>query len=217
MLSSGEEPMSGHIPALLLLSAGWLSAQRDIRVALLVSAPEATPAGVIEEAAAELARVLVLPRAVFTWHELETATSSTAADLFIVIRFQGHCRPTATRLRELPNGPLGYAAISGGEVQPFIEVECERVMEEVARAVIGSARMSVPGFARALARVTAHELYHVLSRSEAHDQSGLSKRVLTPEDLCRPCAGFSREAVERMTRRLAEQFPEIAEGSTSTK
>jgi hypothetical protein len=57
-----------------------------------------------------------------------------------------------------------------------------------------------PALGRALGRVAAHELYHVLGNTQSHGEAGLAKPSFGTVDLLHP-AGFA--AADR--RRMAEE------------
>ena len=52
-------------------------------------------------------------------------------------------------------------------------------------------------FGRALARVLAHELYHILLDTEQHAKSGVTKSHLTPHDLIGESLDFEPDQIEQ--------------------
>ena len=51
---------------------------------------------------------------------------------------------------------------------------------------------------RALGRVVAHELVHILSKSAAHSEDGVSRRALSPKQLISPILRLSPYDLERI-------------------
>jgi hypothetical protein len=113
----------------------------------------------------------------------DTAKADVFEDL-VLVDFRGRCSMLAADLPGQGNGALAHTAVSDGKVLPFSEVECDRV-----RAFLHSAKAGAEGqppdlaLGRALARVLAHELHHVLSQSTAHSDSGLAKPSLSRAEL----------------------------------
>jgi hypothetical protein len=97
----------------------------------------------------------------------------------------------------LPRGTLGYAlpcARRGVQVTLFADS-----IEEV------SHNAYTPSFCRVLGHVLAHEVGHVLLRSEAHTQDGLMKALWTRSDWQRAAVlaiGFNSEQQQRIVHEL---------------
>src|SRR5205807_1018754 len=104
----------------------------------------------------------------------------------------------------LPAGGSGYAetpvlaetAVSSNRVLPYVRVNCNRVIRTLAPAL---QPLSIPLrrviFGRALGRIMAHELYHILSQRKDHDQTGVAKASFSLEDLTAPRFDFEFPAV----------------------
>jgi hypothetical protein len=82
------------------------------------------------------------------------------------------------------NKALGTTHISDRHILPFATIECDSVRRYV-RPRAATLRQtewdSLLG--RALGRVVAHELYHILSGSTKHGQQGVAKASHSQEDL----------------------------------
>lgn len=101
-----------------------------------------------------------------------------------VVSLRGSCGvgtlSNASRISE----PLGDTQISNGRVLPFADVACDAVHRLIDRDLRGARpadRERLLG--RALGRVMAHELYHVLSESTRHGQTGVTRAALSSSDL----------------------------------
>jgi hypothetical protein len=72
-------------------------------------------------------------------------------------------------------------------VQPYGEVACDKVAAAVRSAMSGEdyARRDVL-LGRALGRVVAHELMHMLARSGAHTETGVGRAALSGKRLISP-------------------------------
>jgi hypothetical protein len=141
------------------------------------------------------------------WRDRAEIGSSFSDDL-VVIRFKGNCTLDPTLALEEQRGPLAFAHNSDGEVLSFSEVECERVASSVQSAMFGD-DFARPDYlmGRALGRVVAHELVHILTRSAAHGEEGVTQAAFTGRDLIGAPLRLSRSEVERLRR----AFPPPAE------
>lgn len=101
-------------------------------------------------------------------------------------------------------GPLATTLSSDGRLLPFGTVECDRVRESIRRASPALAfRMSDAALGRALGRVMAHEVYHMIAGTREHTRNGLSRSSLAGEELLRPGAALEPAAYEEMRNGLA--------------
>lgn len=102
----------------------------------------------------------------------------------VVVTFHGSCemRPFAPPLPS-EETPLGYSHISNGEILPFADVECDTIRSELrsGHGAIGTGDDRMLG--RALGRVLAHELHHIIDRTRTHERNGLFRKSLSPQDL----------------------------------
>ena len=116
-----------------------------------------------------------------SWRSLDEISSKDSFPSVVVVTFHGTCQ-TKPFASPLPTDPvaLAYAHVSNGTVIPFADVECDRVR---------SSLTSTPGarsdllFGRALGRVLAHELHHIIGQTRAHTQQGVSRKSLSARDL----------------------------------
>jgi hypothetical protein len=118
------------------------------------------------------------------WRRLDEVSASDSFPSIVVVTFHGSCEMKPITA-PLPSGPvaLAYSYVSDGQVIPFADVECDRL-----RGSLRSARTE-PGytgdvlFGRALGRVLAHELHHIIERTRSHTHQGISRKSLSPQDL----------------------------------
>lgn len=82
-------------------------------------------------------------------------------------------------------GPLGWSHSSDGQVLPFAEVSCDRIARSLATVMTGSERRQADKYlGRALGRVLAHELYHILGKTHHHNQDGsIAKEAISAKQL----------------------------------
>jgi len=117
------------------------------------------------------------------WRLATDAARESFEDL-VVVEFKGACQfdPVPYVYDEL--GPMAFTHSSDGNVQPFAEVSCSKVAASVSSALEGEGFPKADAlFGRALGRVLAHELVHVLTGSEAHGREGVQRAALSGKDL----------------------------------
>ncbi len=106
----------------------------------------------------------------------------------LLFKMKGTCTMNAMPVGALSDerGPLAMTHSVDGELLPFGEVECDRVRTALQRAIgRGNPEAHQTEYGIALARVMAHEIYHMLAKSAAHTKEGLSKEALSPAELSR--------------------------------
>ena len=119
----------------------------------------------------------------FDWR-FRAELGGAAVDNLIVVRFKGKCvlEPVGYLVDE--RGPLAFTYSTAGEVQPYSEVACDKVTAAVRSAMAGGdfARADIL-LGRALGRVVAHEMAHMLAKSGAHTHEGFTKPALSSKSL----------------------------------
>jgi len=108
-------------------------------------------------------------------------------DDLLMVRMKGDCSRMPDPMLVDERGPqaLAYAHVEGAmNIQPFAVVACDAVRRAVESALWGGQkgrRNELMG--RALGRVVAHELLHVLAKTAAHGRSGAFRASLTGAQL----------------------------------
>ena len=166
---------------------------------IVVSTAESTTT--LKEMRRETARLIAPADLSLAWLAKGTPGLGDSFEQLVVVRFQGTCTSILEDepLRPRPLGSLANTAVSNGKVLPFVEVDCDRTRRLIASAVSplpGSARDTLYG--RALGRVLAHELYHVLAQTTEHRDRGVSKPCFRSEDLVAPRFRFDAVSLAQM-------------------
>jgi hypothetical protein len=94
---------------------------------------------------------------------------------------------------------MAFTHTSDGEVLPFSEVLCDRVGVAAQSAMEGgefSRRDELLG--RALARVLAHEIYHIKGKCNEHGRSGVARKALSGRELIAATLDFAPADARRM-------------------
>lgn len=191
-----------HLVVCALLTLTSLAAHAANPVTVLLDFRNPTSSQAVDALKAELTRLMKPAGMEFGYHlGSELGPSESPTDI-IVIRFKGACRRD-----ELPplldeRGPYAYTHVTNGQILPFAEVACDRVHSSV-RSVTGKliATVSDEVLGRALARVVAHELYHIIAKTQHHSDEGVAREGLTSRDLVAQQIDFSEYDIRKLTKR----------------
>lgn len=114
----------------------------------------------------------------------ETKPNENFEDV-VLVKLKGNCR--VDRLVHLidERGPLAFTHSTDGAILPFAEVACDRLASSVAQALFGEQRKQADKLlGRAIGRVLAHELYHILGKTHEHNPDGsLAKEAISAKQL----------------------------------
>ena len=132
------------------------------------------------------------------WRARETAGRDLPAHL-MVVRFRGRCVLEPNPILYDERGPFASAYSTDGEMLPFAEVDCTRVAASLQPALeVGDFGRLDYLMGRALGRVVAHELVHILTRSPSHAKEGVEQPMLSGKELIGAPLRLSRSDVERL-------------------
>jgi hypothetical protein len=117
----------------------------------------------------------------------------------VMVRFKGKCILEPVPILYDERGPYAFAYNSDGDVLPFSEVECQPVAASVHSAMDGD-DFARPDYllGRALGRVLAHELVHILTKSPRHGNDGVTQASLTGRELIGAPLRLTHTDVERL-------------------
>jgi hypothetical protein len=133
------------------------------------------------------------------WRERSSLADSDSFNNLVVVEFRGKCIMEPIPFLYDERGPLAFTHGTGDDVLPFSEIACDQVRSSVGKALWGGEySRSDALFGRALARVVAHELYHVLARTHSHADSGVAKRKLSGAQLVSDELRLNQSDLERM-------------------
>ncbi|MEJ7604783.1 MAG: hypothetical protein WKF37_00570 [Bryobacteraceae bacterium] len=153
---------------------------------------------------AELGRV-VAPLAVqLSWKKLSERSVGEDFEQIVVVRLEGSCsvgaspaEPVQARQRRLAS-----AAVSGVSVLPFASIECNNLKRTIASGLSGQkSQVQEQRLGKAMARVLAHELYHILGATRHHHATGVSKACFGSNELL--AEDFSLDNLTLAQMRLA--------------
>jgi hypothetical protein len=191
--------------AFLLASCISACPSAQTRTLALYSAP---PRGLDLEAAlvmhAELQRLLQPAGIDVVWKSLADRKAGETYDLVAVTSFGGSC--AADEGASTPAAAsLADTSIVNGHILPFFRIDCTRVVGMMGRHV----EPAVLG--RALARIAAHEVYHIVGQTAEHQKIGVAKAAFSIEDLTATQFELDAPSLARMRPPSGRQPPEIAD------
>lgn len=137
------------------------------------------------------------------WRNLGDDPYASYPDL-VVMTFRGACEYESAGSQTYNElGPLAITHETDGEILPFGEVDCDRVVNSARSAMTYSdyprADMLV---GRALGRVVAHELVHMITKSEQHAKEGVERPSLSGKQLISEYLPLSALDVDRLKLEL---------------
>jgi hypothetical protein len=132
------------------------------------------------------------------WTTLDDASSGNFKDL-VVMSFLGSCIVEAAPPLYDELGPYAFTRTANGAVQPFGQVDCDHVAGSV-RTAMGPGDLSRADLlmGRALGRVVAHELVHMLTKSGQHAHEGVQKSALSGKQLISASLPLSAMDIDRL-------------------
>jgi hypothetical protein len=186
------------------------------QLAIYLTANTAQPPATVEYMKRELAPVLQNAGYRLTWNDPKHPDLIGQASTLVILELRGVCAlpPGGGRLEPaVYNGAsLAETVVSPQGVTRFVTVNCAnltRMTGPVLSAEPGAQREFLYG--RAMARVVAHELYHVLMDTTDHGRNGLSRSNFTISDLLDEVFRFDAADVAKL-RQAAELVADSAVG-----
>ena len=177
--------MSNIRSILCCLALGVIPALGQIApVAVYTKFQQQPSSGIVAALKEETASILSRLGVRVEWRSIERVPADEVWAEVAVVTFNGACDEAATGIVDSISRRLGWTHISNGEVLPFAEVDCGLVRSFLAPQMTAMVRTEARRrYARALGRVVAHELYHILSRSVHHSPHGVDQTAFTAQEL----------------------------------
>jgi hypothetical protein len=168
---------------------------------LVISLERPLPAETEAEMRREMDKLMRQASIRVEWKQLSDFTVGTEVHDLVLVKFRGICSIQPTHIFPDERGPMAFTHTSDGEVLPFSEILCDRVGVAAQSAMAGGEfgrRDELLG--RALARVLAHELYHIKGKCNTHGRSGVARKALTGRELIARTFDFAPTDARRMAR-----------------
>lgn len=138
-----------------------------------------------------------------SWSRVKEITGGETSGSVAVARFTGLCDVSKISPVAPSDTSLGTTQVSDGDVLPFSHIDCGAIRQFMASELsCMNPHVRRPTFGRALGRVLAHELYHVLTREQRHGKSGIGEARFTPSELIGHSFRFAAPEVRKLRLQL---------------
>jgi hypothetical protein len=127
---------------------------------------------------------------------------STDADRLVMVELRGLCAAQFSNTASKPlrsSLPLASSSMADGKVLPFSWVDCtalNRFLAPVASHQLHADQDILYG--RSMARLLAHEFYHILAQTDGHAPAGIAKARFSTADLLAEHFDFETVALDRL-------------------
>ena len=159
----------------------------------------------LDAVAQELSRILAPTGADINIRVRNESSEVEISGELVVFKMKGWCTMNALPIGALSDerGPLAMTYSVDGQMLEFGEVNCDRVRSSLQR-VFGTSYSNIQQqvYGRALARVMAHELYHMFVQSPIHSRRGITKGSLSAWELSSEDLRMSPSALHALSNAL---------------
>ena len=142
---------------------------------------------------------------------LKERKAGESFDRLMVVQLRGACDAMEQSVTVRAAGPLASTQVDGGRILPYTEIFCDRL-----RLTLGAAFDREPLYrrnmlaGRAMARILAHEIYHLLAQEKRHAVGGVAKNCLGSRELMSEVFAFDHPTLAKL-QVVAESDPEYTE------
>jgi hypothetical protein len=146
------------------------------------------------------------------WKVLGNPSGDEGESVIAVVELRGSCRAPEAKVHVKPveNGAsLASTAVDGDQVLPFTWINCGILTQLLAPRLAGveSGRRDFL-YGRAMGRLLAHELYHLLANKREHTGSGVGKSSFSASDVLGEHFTFEDSALARLNVPDSSDFTE---------
>ncbi len=174
--------MSAHRFATLVafLAASCFGASREVVVYL---SGDAQPTS-LEAMKSEAGALLQSAGYHLAWNNLRDARGASVNASVIVLEMRGKCQPPnlAIPARD-QSASLASTAMIDGKLLPFVTLECDALSRLIASALAKTGGDMDFLYGRAMGRLAAHELNHILGNTREHVSGGVAKSSFSAQDV----------------------------------
>ncbi len=186
----------------LCLALGVLpafSADPVAPIRLYIAFEQQPPPVVLESLQEELGNIMTPLGLGFQWSSLADNKGSEVSVQLAIVHFRGICDTGDLKPFSEHPGALGWTHITDGVILPFSDVDCSRVRAFVQRDLLALPKEErPPAFGRAVARVLAHELYHIFANTTHHGSWGIAKPSYSVQELLSDSFLFEKKECDKL-------------------
>jgi len=136
------------------------------------------------------------------WRGASDPPSTAGAEHLIMVELRGVCMAQFSSMASRPLSfplPLASSSVADGRVLPFSWVDCTALNRFLAPVVSGPSQSEQDDlYGRSVARLLAHEFYHILAQTDDHTMTGIAKARFSTADLLADHFDFETSALERL-------------------
>jgi hypothetical protein len=192
--------VSARLLATFCLVFGCVSASAESELVVYLKADPAQFPGPVSFMKKELTTLMHA-----AGYRVEWGGESHSDDL-VVIELNGNCAlPAGYDRPATPNAvATAFAStnVTDGQVLPFASVNCAAITRSLSATLWKEAAAQRDFYyGRALARVIAHEVYHILMRTTDHSRNGVTRRCFSTADLMAERFEFEGPALAQLRGR----------------
>ncbi len=167
---------------LLTLVLGVSPLLQPPRVGLLLRFEHPPDSRFVKQLRREVSRLFQPSGLDFRWEVLDGGRRPGAYEAVVLVEMRGRCSDHRVfEVREEPESrvDLGWTIVNDGEVIPYSVVDCDQIARVTRRTGQFSDRRLLPWlFLRLAARVTTHEILHVLLQTTEHHNTDFRRSPL---------------------------------------
>lgn len=134
------------------------------------------------------------------WRDARASGRESTESQLAFVELRGACSISAgSAVSGSNSSSFASTSISGGEVLPFSWVDCSKLTQALSASLAaepGARRDFLYG--RAVARVVAHELYHILLKTGDHSREGVARPSFTVRDMLAEHFEFEQSVLARL-------------------
>jgi hypothetical protein len=172
------------VSLMLAASPGGIAPTPPAPITLFARFDHEVPSEIEQEMHHELDAIMSPLGLRFEWRSVDSVTGQENIVDLAVLTFKGECDVSGFSPGTPEAGALGWTHVSDGAILPFSDIDCDRIHSFLQRDLLGVPRiMRAPAYAKAVARVLAHELYHIFGNTPNHAASGVAEEAFTVKEL----------------------------------
>lgn len=171
-----------------------------VTVTVLVEFERPPSQAVFEAMRAEVDQIYEGTAVAIEWRAYKVGETTPVMVRAVVVKMRGDC--TCNGLYGMENikdvNALGFTHAVDGHLLPFVEVLCDKVRALAMYRRVAEAREPAWMMGRALGRVLAHEMFHVLAETTDHAEEGVVRSNLSGRELTCHQLGLDRPSVKKL-------------------
>ena len=196
------------LATLCLLPVSTIFAQADSAVPtgatleVYVKGQESSTPDVLRALNRELGALMLPAGFQVVWRGAGEPLSAAGAEHLVIVELRGVCMARFSSLASTPLSsplPLASSSVADGKVLPFSWLDCTALNRFLAPVVSSQSPAEQDDlYGRSMARLLAHEFYHILAQTDDHAAAGIAKARFSTADLLADHFDFETSALERL-------------------